>query len=326
MASTRAHHPPARAPKVLILRTGEWEVLVETAEPRTGLGAATGPLRRPRSPGCVASPSRDSPRASARNAAPARAGSARTASFSGWRLRPAGLDVPATSACGGDRGEPGALPGETPGYDVVVAEQQPFAAGSRAPRLRARRRPAGAAPRASPNALIAKPVHDPRGRVISAVVDDDHLVAIARIIQRKHALSVPCRAPGRRNVGTMIEKVGSVTAIGHIVAMCGISGVVSTKPGCAAVAVTPSSLASATAAPTPRAASAPAPASSPRTGSRSSTSYRRPADHQRGRDDRCRPQRGDLQLPGASRAAARGRAQRSRAGATPRYRPPRRGP
>ena len=35
----------------------------------------------------------------------------------------------------------------------------------------------------------------------------------------------------------MIEKVGSDTAIGHIVAMCGISGAVSTTPGRAAVAV-----------------------------------------------------------------------------------------
>ena len=64
----------------------------------------------------------------------------------------------------------------------------------------------------------------------------------------------------------MIEKVGSDTAIGHIVAMCGIWGAVPPHPDSPRRS-THSWPVSATAAPTPRAASGTAAESSPRTGS-----------------------------------------------------------
>ena len=137
-----------------------------------------------------------------------------------------------------------------------------------------RRRPAGAAPRASLGRLgrqtrrrAWRSCHQRRRRRRSPRSD--------RADSRARATpSASCaERQRRRNVGTMIEKVGSDTAIGHIVAMCEISGAVSTTPGRAAVASTPSWPASATGAPTPWAASATAAGSSPRTGSRSSTSH-----------------------------------------------------
>ena len=71
-----------------------------------------------------------------------------------------------------------------PRDDVVIAKQQPVAAGKSSPPIASR---GGAPPELRRerhrNAPIAEGVDDPCGRVISAVVDDDHLVTIVRIVE-----------------------------------------------------------------------------------------------------------------------------------------------